>query len=169
MVLAARAQAGAGEWPRPDTGRAAGRAQSPLVRRRRCEVRTARRDRRDYIDWLLRDALGWEGDYLTGELLPEDLAEGVTRDNTTVAPTGVYQPAPASPVGLFGERATSVAAEEAVVAQQPEVAWFGLGLIRQRRQVIGVSKRRWALEAVEELLEVALVESEDVEITLLRP
>ena len=43
MVLAARAQAGAGEWPRPDTGRAAGRAQSPLVRRRRCEVRAARR------------------------------------------------------------------------------------------------------------------------------
>ncbi len=53
--------------------------------------------------------------------------------------------------------------------QQPEVAGPGLRLIWQRRQVIEVSKRWWALDAVEELLEVALVESEDVEIALLRP
>ena len=60
-------------------------------------------DRTDYLDWLLRDVLGWRAEYLTGEELPAALAEGVTRHDITIAPTGVYQPAVAAPVGLFEE------------------------------------------------------------------
>ena len=73
------------------------------------DARSARlaEDRHDYIDWLLQDALGWGADYLTGERLPEDVATGVTRYDVTVVPTGVYHPAPAAPVGLFGEPSSS--------------------------------------------------------------
>ena len=60
-------------------------------------------DRTDYLDWLLRDVLGWRADYLTGDELPAALADGVTRHDVTIAPTGVYQPAVAAPVGLFEE------------------------------------------------------------------
>ena len=60
-------------------------------------------DRTDYLDWLLRDVLGWRVDYLTGDELPAALADGVTRHDVTIAPTGVYQPAVAAPVGLFEE------------------------------------------------------------------
>ena len=60
-------------------------------------------DRTDYLDWLLRDVLGWGADYLTGDELPAGLADGVTRHDVTIAPTGVYQPAVAAPVGLFEE------------------------------------------------------------------
>ena len=60
-------------------------------------------DRTDYLDWLLRDVLGWRADYLTGDELPAALADGVTRHDITIAPTGVYQPAVAAPVGLFEE------------------------------------------------------------------
>ena len=73
------------------------------------DARSARlaEDRHEYIDWLLRDALGWGADYLTGERLPEVVATGVTRYDVTVVPTGVYHPAPAAPVGLFGEPSSS--------------------------------------------------------------
>lgn len=64
-------------------------------------------NRDDYVDWLLRDALGWGEDYLSGALLPADLAAGVTRHDVVVAPTGVYAPAPEAPVGLFGATASS--------------------------------------------------------------
>ena len=60
-------------------------------------------DRTDYLDWLLRDVLGWRADYLAGDELPAGLADGVTRHDVTIAPTGVYQPAVAAPVGLFEE------------------------------------------------------------------
>ena len=60
-------------------------------------------DPTDYLDWLLRDVLGWTADYLTGDELPASLADGVTRHDVTIAPTGVYQPAVAAPVGLFEE------------------------------------------------------------------
>ena len=60
-------------------------------------------DRTDYLDWLLRDVLDWRADYLTGDELPAGLADGVTRHDVTIAPTGVYQPAAAAPVGLFEE------------------------------------------------------------------
>ena len=60
-------------------------------------------DRTDYLDWLLRDVLGWRADYLTGDELAAALADGVTRHDITIAPTGVYQPAAAAPVGLFEE------------------------------------------------------------------
>ena len=60
-------------------------------------------DRSDYLDWLLRDVLGWRADYLTGDELPAGLADGVTQHDVTIAPTGVYQPAVAAPVGLSEE------------------------------------------------------------------
>ena len=69
-------------------------------------------DRSDYIDWLLRDVLDWRGHYLIGDQLPSDLADGVTRHDVTVKPTGAYQPAPAAPVGLFDEPAPAGDAPE---------------------------------------------------------
>ena len=60
-------------------------------------------DRTDYLDWLLCDVVGWGADYLTGDELPAALAAGVARHDVTIAPTGVYQPAAATPVGLFDE------------------------------------------------------------------
>ena len=69
------------------------------------DVSSARlaQDRSDYLDWLLQDVLGWGADYLTGGELPAGLAGGVTRHDVTIAPSGVYQPAAAAPVGLFEE------------------------------------------------------------------
>ena len=60
-------------------------------------------DRGEYLDWLLRDVLGWGSDYLVGDELPASLAEGVTRHDVTIVPTGVYRPTPMAPVGLFDE------------------------------------------------------------------
>lgn len=60
-------------------------------------------DRRGYIDWLLRDVLGWASHYLTGEHLPAVFTEGVTRHDVTIEPTGVYQPDPPAPVGLLDQ------------------------------------------------------------------
>ena len=57
-------------------------------------------DRADYLDWLLRDALGWGRGYLTGAELPDRLAEGVAGPDTTVAPSGAYLPAAPAPVGF---------------------------------------------------------------------
>ena len=62
---------------------------------------------RDYIDWLLQDALGWKAYYLTGEQLPEEFATGVARYDVTIVPTGVYHPAPVAPVDFFGEPSSS--------------------------------------------------------------
>ena len=69
------------------------------------EILSARlaEDRTDYLDWLLRDVLGWRADYLTGDELPAELADGVTRHDITIAPTGVYESAAPAPVGLFEE------------------------------------------------------------------
>ena len=58
-------------------------------------------DRTDYIDWLLREVLEWGDDYLAGERLPPEFQPGVTRQDVTVVPTGVYRPAEIEPVGLF--------------------------------------------------------------------
>lgn len=57
-------------------------------------------DRTDYLNWLLRDALGWGQAYLTGSDLPDDLASGVGSHGVTVAPSGVYTPETAAPVGF---------------------------------------------------------------------
>lgn len=57
-------------------------------------------DRVDYLDWLLRDALGWGQDYLTGAELPDRLAEGLTGPDATVTPSGAYLPAAPAPVGF---------------------------------------------------------------------
>ena len=57
-------------------------------------------DRADYLDWLLRDALGWGRGYLTGAELPDRLAGGVTGHDATVAPSGAYLPAAPAPVGF---------------------------------------------------------------------
>ena len=73
------------------------------------DVSSARlaQDRSDYLDWLLQDVLGWGAGYLTGGELPAGLAGGVTRHDVTIAPSGVYQPAVAAPVGLFEELAAA--------------------------------------------------------------
>ena len=73
------------------------------------DVSSARlaQDRSDYLDWLLRDVLGWRADYLTGGELPAGLAAGVTRHDVTIAPSGTYQPAATAPVGLFAELAAA--------------------------------------------------------------
>ena len=68
-------------------------------------------DRTEYIDWLLRDVLGWGADYLTGNELPDELAIGVSHHEVTITPTGVYQAASAAPVDLFGEPTCAAAAE----------------------------------------------------------
>lgn len=57
-------------------------------------------NRADYLDWLLRDALGWGRGYLTGADLPDRLAEGVTGPDATVTPSGAYLPAAPAPVGF---------------------------------------------------------------------
>lgn len=60
-------------------------------------------DRTDYIDWLLRDALGWGSAYLTGSELPDGRITAVTHHDITIAPSGIYRPVPSTPVGLFDE------------------------------------------------------------------
>ena len=60
-------------------------------------------DRTDYIEWLLRDVLNWQADFLTGTKLPDTLAVGVTHHDVTITPTGVCQPTMSAPVGLFGD------------------------------------------------------------------
>lgn len=57
-------------------------------------------DRTDYVDWLLRDALGWDRDYTTGAEQPDDLASGVASHDATVTPSGAYLPAAPTPVGF---------------------------------------------------------------------
>lgn len=57
-------------------------------------------DRTDYVDWLLRDALGWDRDYITGAEQPDDLASGVASHDATVTPSGAYLPAAPAPVGF---------------------------------------------------------------------
>lgn len=60
-------------------------------------------DRADYLDWLLRDALGRGRGYLTGAELPDRLADGVAGHDATVAPSGAYLPEAPAPVGFdFG-------------------------------------------------------------------
>ncbi len=82
-------------------------------------------DRSDYIAWLLGDVLGWRDNYLPGDRLPADLAEGVTRHDVNVAPTGVYRPAPAAPVGLFDEPDSPDDASDQET-QHPRVLVFSL-------------------------------------------
>ncbi|MCY4162935.1 MAG: restriction endonuclease [bacterium] len=58
-------------------------------------------DRNEYIEWLLREVLGWRADYRVGDQLPEDLVAGIAEQGVTVAPEGAYCPAPPSPVGVL--------------------------------------------------------------------
>ena len=82
-------------------------------------------DRTEYIDWLLRDVLGWKSDYLTGSELSDALAVGVSYHDVTITPTGVYQPTFAAPVGLFGE-ASGVDGSEAPSEDKARVLIFSL-------------------------------------------
>ena len=68
-------------------------------------------DRTEYIDWLLRDVLEWNADFLTGSELPDEFAVGVSHHDVTITPTGVYRPMSAEPVDLFGEPTSAEAAE----------------------------------------------------------
>ena len=87
-------------------------------------------DRGSYIDWLLRDVLGWRGCYLTGEQLPAAFAEGVTRHDVTVEPTGVYQPDLLAPVGLLDQPNP----EPAAGSGEPRVLVFVLAAGTDPRQ-----------------------------------
>ena len=60
-------------------------------------------DRTEYIEYLLRESLGWRADYRVGEQLPEDLAAGIAEQGVTVAPDGAYFPASPSPVGVLDD------------------------------------------------------------------
>lgn len=60
-------------------------------------------DRTDYIDWLLRDVLGWGSAYLTGSELPDGLVTAAAHYDVAITPSGVYMPTPSTPVGLFDE------------------------------------------------------------------
>ena len=66
-------------------------------------------NRTDYVEWLLREALGWRADYLVGDDLPDNLRAGVAEQGVTVAPTGAYAPPAPAPVGLFGTSDTNQA------------------------------------------------------------
>ena len=85
-------------------------------------------DRSGYIDWLLRDVLGWGDRYLTDEHLPADLAAAVARHDVTVEPTGVYLPAPPSPAGLLDQP------EPAAGSGEPRVLVFALDAGTDPRQ-----------------------------------
>ena len=60
-------------------------------------------DRTEYVDWLLRNGLGWLAHYRTGDNLPEDLAAGIAEQGVMVAPTGAYIPPTPATVGVFGD------------------------------------------------------------------
>ena len=66
-------------------------------------------DRTDYVEWLLREALGWRADYLVGDDLPDNLRAGVAEQGVALAPTGAYAPPAPAPVGLFGTSDTNQA------------------------------------------------------------
>ena len=66
-------------------------------------------DRTDYVEWLLREALGWRADYIVGDDLPDNLSAGVAEQGVTVAPTGAYAPPAPAPFGLFGTSDTNQA------------------------------------------------------------
>ncbi len=61
------------------------------------------RDRSEFVDWVLRHLLGWRQGLRTGPDLPADIAAGIARNGVTVAPTAVYMPSLAPPVGLFDD------------------------------------------------------------------
>ena len=85
-------------------------------------------DRSSYVDWLLRDVLGWASRYLTGEQLPAAFIGGVARHDVTVEPTGVYQPNPPAPVGLLDQP------EPAAGSGEPRVLVFVLASGTDPRQ-----------------------------------
>ena len=62
-------------------------------------------DRGDYLEWLLRDVLRWSDNYLTGDQLPLDMAQGVSYLDATIIPTGVYRTTVTAPVsiGIFDD------------------------------------------------------------------
>ncbi len=54
----------------------------------------------DYLNWLLRDALGWGRSYVTSSELPNDLASGVISHDVIIVPSGAHCPKAAAPVGF---------------------------------------------------------------------
>ena len=72
-------------------------------------------DRTGYIDWLLKEVLEWGESYVTGEKLPPEFRSGVTRQDVTVTPTGVYQPADTKPIGILGGGAPGSVADASEV------------------------------------------------------
>lgn len=58
-------------------------------------------DRTDYVEWLLRDGLGWGTDYRSGSEMPSDFATGVPAQGRVVVPAGVYMPPVLEPMEAF--------------------------------------------------------------------
>lgn len=120
-------------------------------------------DHSSYIDWLLRDVLGWRDRYLTGEDLPAGLSEGVVRHDVTVTPTGVYQPEPPAPVGLLDQPEPELAARSG----EPRVLVFALapGTDPRQRPIGDTWPATWvqraALSCRHHLVPLALVTDGD--------
>ena len=83
-------------------------------------------DRADYLDWLLRDALGWGRGYLTDAELPDRLAAGVAGHDATVAPSGAYLPAAPAPVGFDFDSEPDGDGEDPPPPPEPAVLVFAL-------------------------------------------
>ncbi len=83
-------------------------------------------NRTAYIEWLLREALGWRADYLRSEQLPENLRAGVTQQAVTVVPDGAYCSASVSPIGVLGDFSSAEDVSSAEVEPSPRVLVFTL-------------------------------------------
>ena len=58
-------------------------------------------DRADYVEWLLRDGLGWRADYRSGSDMPPSIVTGVPAQGGVIVPAGVYMPAVLEPFDAF--------------------------------------------------------------------
>ncbi len=83
-------------------------------------------NRTEYIEWLLREVLGWRDDYCVGAQLPENLRAGVTQQEVTVVPDGAYCPASVSPVGVFEDFSAAEDVSSAEPKPVPQVLVFTL-------------------------------------------
>lgn len=91
-------------------------------------------DRTDYVEWLLRDGLGWRADYRRGSDMPPSFVTGVPAQGGVIVPAGVYMPAVLEPFDPFepGEAAEADLAAHVLVfvlpagcdpAQRPGDGW----------------------------------------------
>ena len=91
-------------------------------------------DRTDYVEWLLRDGLGWRADYRSGSDMPPSFVTDAPAQGGVIVPAGVYMPAVLEPVDAFepGETREADPAAQVLVfllpagcdpAQRPGDGW----------------------------------------------